>query len=267
MNGKLAVLVISCDNYRDVWRPFFDLFTRFWPDCPYRLYLGTNREDFDYTDVTVLKSGADISWADNVRNYLEQIEEDYVIPILEDFFISRLVQTEAIEKAFELVLRDGIDWFGLILPMKGNRYRGEQDVYFVDSHDEYCVSTSIAIWKKDVFVSLLKLGSSAWDFEIRNSREVNESGVFPGLFVTAGQDYFLCLNGIWRGKWVRSSVKFCRRLGIAVDTTRRPFMSISDVIWEFSKINGRRFMPPVLLRLTKRTMIKIGYSKRFVSLD
>lgn len=124
----------------------------------------------------MLKSGADISWADNARKYLNQIEEDYIIPIGDDFFISRVVQTEAIKKAFELVLRDGIDWFGLILP-KGDRYRDEQGIYFIDSHHEYCVSTSISIRKKDVFYSLLKPGFSAWDFEIRNSREVNESGI------------------------------------------------------------------------------------------
>ena len=267
MNRKLAVLVISCDNYQDAWGPFFGLFAKFWPDCPYRRYLGTNQKDFNHPNVTVIRSGSDISWADNVRSYLEQIDEHYVISILEDFFISRPVQTDVVEKAFDLVLRDGIDWFGLILPKKGNRYRGEQDVYYVDSHDDYCVSTSIAIWKKDAFISLLEPGTSAWDFEVRNSKKVNESGVFPGLFVTAGQDHFLCLNGIWRGKWVRSSVEFCRQLGIAVDTSRRPFMSIRDVIWEFAKINGRKFLPSVLLRLTKRTMIKIGFSKRFVSLD
>ena len=267
MKGKLAVLVISCDNYNDVWRPFFNLFTRFWPDCPYRLYLGTNKEDFNYPGVTVLKSGADISWADNVRNYLDQVEEEYVFTILDDFFLCRMVPTEVIEKAFALVLRDRIDLFSFILPKKGNRYRDEQDVYFIDPKAEYCVNTAIAIRKKEIFSSMLKPGYSAWDFEVKNSKEVNESVKFPGLFVTLGQDYFQALNGIWRGKWVRSSVRFCRQLGIDVDTTYRSFMSPSEVIWEFAKVNGRKMMQPFLRRLAKRVLIRLGFSKRFVSLD
>jgi len=270
VNRKLAVLVISFDNYRDVWRPFFDLFTRFWPDCPYRLYLGTNKEDFNYPGVTVIKSGADISWADNVRNYLSQIEEDYVLTFLDDYFLSQPVQSEAIaiKKALEIVLRDGIDVFSFTRPNISNQYRDEADVYFIDPHSEYCVNTAVAIRKKQAFLSLLKPGFSAWDFEIKNSRDVNESGIFPGLFVTSGQYYFRSLkNGIWRGKWVRSSVRFCQHLGIVVDTTHRPFMSKSDVIWEFAKENGRKILHPSLRRLVKKILVKLGFSKRFVSLD
>ncbi|MHB9153671.1 MAG: hypothetical protein ACYC2S_13530 [Spirochaetales bacterium] len=267
MKEKLAVLVISCDNYRDTWKPFFDLFAKFWPDCPYRLYLGTNKEDFIHPRVTVLKSGEDISWADNVQSYLRQVGENYVLTFLDDFFISRPVSTKAIENAFQLVLRDGIDLFSLTRPMKGERYKDEQDVYFIDPHADYCVNTSIAIRNKDVFNVLLKPGFTAWDFEVRNSSEVKQKGAFPGVFVASGHDCFYCKNGIWRRKWVLSTVLFCRRLGISIDTSMRPFMSISDIVWEFFKVNGRKLLPSALRRYLKRIMIKLGFSHRFVSQD
>jgi hypothetical protein len=31
---RIAIPVVSCDKYSDLWQPFFALFDRFWPDCP-----------------------------------------------------------------------------------------------------------------------------------------------------------------------------------------------------------------------------------------
>ena len=44
--GQLcSVLVPSCDAYADLWIPFFALFWRYWSDCPFPVYLGTNPVD------------------------------------------------------------------------------------------------------------------------------------------------------------------------------------------------------------------------------
>jgi len=265
LTGHLAILVISCDNYHDVWKPFFDLLTKFWPDCPYPVYLGTNEKDFSYPGVRVVKAGKDSSWAENVRKHLDQIEEEYVLTFLEDFYIARTVDTSLVENALALTIRDKIDTFSMILPKKGLPYNGERNVFHIDPKMEYCLNTSIAIRKKKVFFDLLKPGYSAWDFEVKNSAEVNRTGTFPGIFVTSGEDYFHCLNGIWRRKWVPGSVRFCERLGIAVDTSHRPFMSWNDTVWEYFKRNGRQLLPVSLRKMLKRLLIKIGFSRKFVS--
>ncbi len=43
---QTAVLVVSCDNYSDVWSPFFELYSRFWPDCPFNTYLISNTKEY-----------------------------------------------------------------------------------------------------------------------------------------------------------------------------------------------------------------------------
>ena len=37
-----AILVVSFDAYQDLWPVFFQAFFKYWPDCPYRVYLGAN---------------------------------------------------------------------------------------------------------------------------------------------------------------------------------------------------------------------------------
>ena len=36
-----AVVVCSCDKYSDLWDPYFELFKKFWADCPYPVFLNT----------------------------------------------------------------------------------------------------------------------------------------------------------------------------------------------------------------------------------
>ena len=39
MTSDSAILILSCDKFSDLWKPFFDLFWKYWPDCPYNVYL------------------------------------------------------------------------------------------------------------------------------------------------------------------------------------------------------------------------------------
>src|SRR5262249_11393787 len=46
LENRTAILVASCERYCQAWRPFFTLFQRYWPDCPYQVFLGTDRGSY-----------------------------------------------------------------------------------------------------------------------------------------------------------------------------------------------------------------------------
>lgn len=266
MLKELVILVISCDSYSDVWKPFFDIKAHFWPDCPYRTYLGTNELDFDYPGVSVVKSGPDEAWADNVRKHLASIEEDYVLVFLEDFFMCEKVITADIAAAFEIALRTDADLLSLRFPTLGGQFDpGEIGVYNIDPAGEYCISTSIAIWKKDALAGLLKPGYSAWDFEVKNSAQANSEGRMPGRFLSLDRNLFKCLNGVWRRKWVPSTLRFYRSIGIYIDTGKRSLMSLDDRIWEYFKSLGRSKLSESTRVKIKRIATILGFGHRFVS--
>src|ERR1700712_4408185 len=79
-----ALLVISCDNYRDLWKPFFNLLWRNWPDNPFPVYLGSIRSEYPDPRVTTLTAGEDISWSRNLRWFLEQLQTEYVLTLFDD---------------------------------------------------------------------------------------------------------------------------------------------------------------------------------------
>ena len=105
---NVAVLVVSCDHYADLWLPFFHLFKRFWPDCPYSVYLLTNEKDFQFPDVSVIRTGIDVSWSDNLKMGLQQIREKYILMIIDDLFLLKPVDTAMVIKICNtFVLLDG----------------------------------------------------------------------------------------------------------------------------------------------------------------
>ena len=87
---KVAIIVSSFDKYSTCWEPFAHGVSKYWPDCPYPIYLITNRKDFCIGQVTALKIGVDQGWASNLKFALEQINVDYIyLEIKYDFWYSK----------------------------------------------------------------------------------------------------------------------------------------------------------------------------------
>src|SRR5262249_49133230 len=93
-SAEVSAVVASHDGFADIWPGFFDLLFRFWPDLPYPLYLISNHLTFHDSRVNPLRVGDDISWSDTLARGLARISSRYVLLVLDDFFLTGLVDTE-----------------------------------------------------------------------------------------------------------------------------------------------------------------------------
>lgn len=216
----MAVLVVSCDKYADLWDIFFELKRKNWSDCRYKTYLGTNSIECKEKDVISIYIGEDISWADNVRGMLANIEEDRVLMLLEDFFIDKIIQEKSIEEALQFAIKNDIDCLRLEpLPAPTMVTERKMKLGELNPKAPYYVSTQPAIWKKSVLMELLHEGYSAWDFEQKNSAECARECTYN--FWGAKKYIFHHKNGVERGKYYLSTTRFLKSEGIAVDYTKR----------------------------------------------
>ncbi len=103
----VSILYCSCYMYRALWSPFYMLLNRYWPDCPYPIYLGT---DGPLEEIRAQMGDARVlhydSVADNTKNYiariisyLESLSTKQVLFWYDDLFLSGPVQTAAVESA------------------------------------------------------------------------------------------------------------------------------------------------------------------------
>ncbi|MCX8008474.1 MAG: hypothetical protein N3A54_02085 [Patescibacteria group bacterium] len=80
-----AILVLSCDKYSDLWDPFFDLFKRYWKDCPFPVYLGSNTKKYSDGSIKTILSGSPKDWSTDLLNIVDKIREEFLFIWLEDF--------------------------------------------------------------------------------------------------------------------------------------------------------------------------------------
>ena len=115
MSNECTLLVNSCDNYSDTWTPFFKLLSKYWPDCPYKIVLNTESLSFKYNDLNIntfsfYKEGKSVSWGRRVIRHLKKIETEFVLIVLDDFFIRANVDQARIEEC--------ISWMKWSAPQK-----------------------------------------------------------------------------------------------------------------------------------------------------
>ncbi len=238
VTSSCAVLVPSCDAYSDLWTPFFTLFWKYWNDCPFTVYLGTNERAFQDSRVTVINAGHGSNWSNRVREQLEAIESPYVLLCLEDFFFRRPVPTSRVVEALNTLLRLNGHMVRLVRrPGPDKSLNAAPELGTIDLGAPYRVSTQTAIWRKETLLALMRPDESIWQFEIDGSRR---SSSYPGGFFCVWRDAMTYGHHVVeRGKWFRKEARQFAKARIGCDFNARPTMTRAETLrWTSSKVGG-----------------------------
>jgi len=213
---KVAIIVLSCDKYSDLWDPFFNLFFSNWPMCPYSVYLFSNEIDYKRKKVTTILSGKDFDWTRSVRKCIEQISCEYLFFFLEDAFIISKVDSIAVEEIVNNAILEDVNYVRLRpSPPPDRTYNDDYGLIARDAM--YRTSLFASIWKRDVFLDILQDGESAWAFEIQGterSRKYNK-------FYSTWKNYFSYLHVVENGCYISKSVNILKAKGIILNTENR----------------------------------------------
>ena len=222
LNKSCAVLVMSCDAYRDLWTPFFSLFFRYWPDCPFPVYLGSNDKQFLDPRVHSLASGH-LAWSAGCRLHLNQIEADYILLLLEDYFLDSQVSTqEVLHYLAELDRLGGLLMRLTPLPGPDAKLAGNDRTGRIALGAPYRISTQAALWRKTHLLDILRDDESIWQFEWNGtvrSREFAE-GYYGTYHSVVGYRQV-----VERGKWFWSAARRYRDENIGCDFSARAVMN------------------------------------------
>lgn len=223
MTTDTSVLVVSCDKYKDLWVPFFSFFFKYWQDCPYPIYLGSNHSVYNDLRVKTITVGDDIDWSHSFRRMLEHIPHKYVIILLEDYLIYKRVNTERINKLV-YYLKDKEAACLRVFPSPGPHEicSDNKEVGVIRKDAEYRLSLQSAIWDKQSLISLIHDGETPWQFEVKGSMRTNQ---IDKLFLSVIREIpppitYFC-TAVLKGKWLKDAVDLCRREGIEVDLSIR----------------------------------------------
>lgn len=174
IDQKVAFVIPSCDRYADLWQPLFQALSLFWPDNQFRKYLIANHLSPQFEGVEVVQIGDDVSWSDNLIVALQKITEDYVLLNIEDLIICDRVDHDRLRAIIGKFISGNGNYLRLNPTPKGIDVGGALDI--VPVGDVYRASTVFSIWRKDILMTILRRGESAWAFEICGTRRTDSYG-------------------------------------------------------------------------------------------
>jgi len=249
ISDHTAILICTYDGAEDLWKPLYQTYRKYWLDCPFNIYLGTNQIDPNLDLFIPLMIGDEKSWSDNILKCLNKIKEENVLLIFDDIFLCKTIDSELINKHANMTYENSWNYLRLSpLPLFDEEITdGIGKIY---KNRIYRTSTVWAIFKKEVLVDLLEPTESAWDFEIIGSERSNKYSDFYAVN-TIILPY---LNGVVKGKWVRKVYKYLKSEGFSVtDRTIKQMTVFENIFLELKKLRSWFF----LMLIPKSVQFKI----------
>jgi hypothetical protein len=219
MNNQCTIIVSSFDGYADMWKPFFTLFFRYWPDCPLDIYLVTNYEQYPDERVTSVQLGEDNGWSANLMQVLKIIDTDHIIYLQEDYFLNGEVDTADIQQMLTVIKQESAAYLRLIPDSRSVSYKDYTSIQRLPKEVSYLNSTQAAIWDRLALLSLLDPTESGWDFEkqggIERARQLDK------LFLCTDEWMIPYLaTAIEKGRIIPPAVNLCEKEGVKLKTDR-----------------------------------------------
>lgn len=152
-----SILVLSCDKYEACWEPFFTLLDRYYQTHP-TTYLVTETKKCPFSNTININS--DI-WTYRFREALKKIPEQYVLVMLDDFFLRGRVDVERINS---IKFNENDIVYNFEKKYRPCEDLGEWSLQY--QNQMYLNSCQPSLWDKEKLIKRLEKDESAWDWEM-----------------------------------------------------------------------------------------------------
>jgi hypothetical protein len=229
--GSVSIIVSSCDAFFDCWRPFAFFWRKFWPDCPFPVYLIVNEFEVRSSFIKPIRVGPDQGWATNMQRALAKITTPYVIYFQEDYFLTAPVQREQL--AADLAVAVERDAAAFCFFGRTDLERDFQPLNerfgIVPQQSDGRTRCQATLWKRDVFAATLRAGETAWNMEARGSDRTRGLLALSYSRKDNGPIPYL-MSAVSRGLWMPEAIALCREHNFCIRPAFRPHHA--DTKWE-----------------------------------
>lgn len=168
MSSRYAVIIMGCDEYADIAILNALFLERYWKNSGRKIYVTETQLPHDAVFDLEIATEKNMVWSNRLLKALECIEEEYVIMLCDDFFISETVLDEKIDDLIDVCIKNGLGCLKLM--PAADRYEPINEQFGNSKTGTYRLSTMPAIWNAEYLKKIAGLNVSAWDFELRGSQ-------------------------------------------------------------------------------------------------
>lgn len=242
---KVAIMITSCDAYKECWKPMIYSLDKYWPDCEFPRYIVTNFETEDLPNTQFINIGNDDGWCTLTKRGLAAIDCDYIIFFQDDYWLCSKVNNDAIKAHIKYFEENNLDYLKLQDDTRRDNYRiGNTDYCMNPLNIRYSINTSVAIWRKSTIDRLIISGWSGWQWErsiisyIKTNRiELSSQILYSAAFKDKGIAY-VPEGAVLRGRWTPWGIEFLHKNGFEnLIKQRKAIGKIYTLIWTSSPKN------------------------------
>lgn len=234
----LTILVNTSDSFEDCWGPFFTLFEKFWPDCPYEIVLNTEHKDFKFDNLNIrcskVANGVTrrLTWSECLARCLDDIKTPYIFYLQEDYFLEKNVDKENFEAMVDLLRNNTADVIRVMECEGSGPWTPTENplIWEVDKNAKYRIALQAGLWRKSTLRQSIRLHESPWQLEGFGSararrRKERVFCVNRDRFSTPETEIFpYTPTGVVAGRWDEAIVvPLFKKHGIEMDFTKRGF--------------------------------------------
>lgn len=177
---KVALIVHSCDRYELLYRGFNFFFSKYWgANDSVNCYFATEKVQVDFENFKNIRSGKG-SWSDRLRTLLDQIEEEYVIYLQEDMWLSKPVDQPVLTELIGLTIKN--QWKQVKLNSSPVFHTTPTEIFLNglnvskldNAQSGFLMSHQITLWNKTFLKQQLLPGEHPWRNERKGTKRLKK---------------------------------------------------------------------------------------------
>ena len=218
----MTICVFSCDKNEDLFYPFKHCLEKYYPNHPEVVYFTETIANPYYKTISVEHDLSE--WTTAAVKFLERVNDDKILLMIDDIFIRHPVDAERIDQAADL-LTGNIACFNFERSWDDTDEPTEIPGWKKRRHGaQYEVSLMCGMWDKAKLINVLSQQiSDPW------AVEYNQPNCGYDYYINAGgyiidwgyETFKHC--GVVKGKWAHEIVPFFLREGIDMNYSNRGF--------------------------------------------
>lgn len=196
----MQILLFTSDKYLHALRPFAWLFQKYWhPEQPVTICGFTPPTfalppNFTFHSIGAFRDYPVTRWSDAVIKVLDAVADDVFTLMLEDYWLTRPVNREAVRMAddymrqFAFVLKFDLCADRLYAAgMQDYGTCGYLDLVKSDPASQYHMSLMTGIWRRDLLRKVLIPGETPWQVELEGTPRVRH--LAPDVIVLGSRQW------------------------------------------------------------------------------
>ena len=233
---RVTLLINTCDDYEDLWRPFFTLLQRYFVPLQMRIVVNTETKvcTFPGLHIDTINFKSE-NYGARMQAVLSQIDTEYLLLMLDDFFLREPVRMDRLASIIDWMDADrdivyfNCDATEAVCDREVNHYPGYRRL---PAGNRYTLNLQAAVWRTRKMREYWRHNVSPWEWEERCNVLTAAQPRDKFYCVLREEDRFMNYGyrkgqwmGICHGQWVREDVvPLFAKEGIEIDFSKRGFL-------------------------------------------